>query len=60
MANNIDMWNDIEDLEKEGQLKQAKDLNKCYTARYIEGEEEQAEVLKDKFYNQYNYWDNWY
>ena len=60
MANDIDMWRDIEDLEKEGKQQEANDLLHCFNARYNEGNKELAETLKDNFRNKYGYWDNWY
>ncbi|MCD6436381.1 MAG: hypothetical protein J7L15_08375 [Clostridiales bacterium] len=63
MANDIDMWNDIEGLEKENStLKQnwAKDLMACYNARYQEGDEKLAEKLKDKFEIKWGWWGNYY
>ncbi len=59
MANDIDMWEDIEELEKENK-EQAEDLLKVYIARFIEGDIEKAEKLREKYEKKYkvkaNYW----
>lgn len=57
MANDIDMYNDIQEIEDEGE---ALLLNECYNARYCEGNLEQAEYLKTLFEKEYGYWNNWY
>ena len=59
MANDIDMLNDIDDLEQNDQI-QANDLRILYNTRYNDGDIELAELLKDKFYDEYGYWGNWY
>jgi len=60
MANDIDMWNDIEDLEENGEQAEADDLLECFTAKYNENDEELADKLQDKFLDKWGYWGNWY
>lgn len=43
MSNDIDMWNDIEDLERLGHKKQSKALLRVYHHRYIAYNEVKAE-----------------
>jgi len=59
MANDIDMWNDLEELFKTNKA-EFKDLAKCFNARYIEGNKAEAEKLKAKFNDKYGYWGNYY
>jgi len=58
MANDIDMWNDLEDMDKRS--KEYKALLACFTARYVEGNLALANTLKDKFKKQFNEWGNYY
>lgn len=60
MANDIDMWNDIEYFEDIGEQGKSEDLLKCFVARYQEGNIAQADVLKSAFYEKYGYWGNYY
>ena len=60
MANDTDMWNDIEDIEKDGSTEVSELLTECYNARYGEYDIELAEELKDKFIELYGYWGNYY
>lgn len=61
MANDIDMWNDIERMEKNTKHKErAEDLLECYIAAYINFEEEIAEQLKDAFEKKWGGWGNYY
>jgi len=59
MANDIDMWNDIEELEKENP-KMAKELLKIFSAMFINGNRKEAEKLKKQFEEKYGislkYW----
>lgn len=57
MANDIDMWNDIKEIEDEAE---ALLLNECYNAKFINNHEKQAEYLKNLFQKQYGYWGNYY
>jgi len=59
MANDTDMWNDIEELEKVDD-KKAQRLQACLNARYVEFDEEVSEKLKGKFQEDYNEWGNYY
>ena len=59
MANDIDMWNDIEYFEKHKD-KRAKLLMECYHARYIEYDKEKAECLKEKYEKKFKGWGNYY
>ena len=56
MTNDIDMWRDIERLEKAGQRKEAEDLLEVYTSRYTEytTQKKQDEIL-DKFVDKWGY-----
>ena len=56
MANDIDMWNDIEDANYS---EEADDLLDCYAAKFI-GNCDCPEELKDKFIEKYGYWGNYY
>lgn len=60
MANDIDMHNDIIDLYRARKIKEGTLLDLCFLARYIDGDLEKAEKLKDSFIEKYGYWDNWY
>jgi len=60
MANDTDLWNDIEDIEKDGETEVSELLTKCHNARYVEYDTELAEELKDEFIEKYGYWDNYY
>ena len=59
MANDIDMWKAIEDLED---AKEAGDLLDCYAARFIDDDDnnECSELYKKLFIKKYGYWGNWY
>ena len=60
MANDIDMWNDIEELETYGDKEQANSLLGIYQAKFMEGNETEAEKLRKEFKAKYNtrlkYW----
>ena len=58
MANDIDMWNDMEEMDK--RTSEYKILSQCYQARYIEYDEKTAEKWKDVFINIFGYWGNYY
>ena len=73
MANDIDMWNDIEEWEEEPEDKKfetpngtftakeiAEDLDECYYYAYNEYDEEKAEELKEAFETKYGFWGNYY
>lgn len=57
MANEIDMWQDIARIKRK---KQKELLCACYQARYIDGELEKAEKLKEEFITTFGFWNNWY
>ena len=57
MANDIDMWNDIKEIEDE---KEAELLNECYNAKFINNDNKQADYLKNLFQKEYGYWNNYY
>jgi hypothetical protein len=59
MANDIDMWNDLEDLEKYDE-EQAELLNECYNAKFINNDSKQADYLKNLFQKEYGYWGGYY
>ena len=62
MADNIDMWKDIEDYEQDPLISEEfiQDLHDCFNARYIEGNLQQAEEFKLTFESKYKFWGNWY
>ncbi len=69
MANDIDMWKDIEAREKEealqalalrGYREATRLMVKCYNARFIEGDLDKAEKLKEEFLKKYSMWGKWY
>lgn len=63
MANDIDMWNDMEELErnKTNALDYESDLmHQCYVAKFIEGDTTYAEKLKEAFIKKFGYWGNYY
>jgi len=62
MANDIDMWRDIEEYGQDPNSTHEfnQDLLDCYTAKYIEGNEENAEKFKEMFIDKYKFWNNWY
>jgi len=60
MANDIDMYNDIEKMGKDGESQELFDLMDCYVARYQEGDLVTAGQLKELFIKDYGYWGNWY
>jgi hypothetical protein len=57
MANDIDMWNDLEDIidDKEAEL-----LLECYNAKFSNNDDEQADYLKNLFEKEYGYWGGYY
>ena len=59
MANEIDMWNDIEELEKVDR-KMANEMLKIYYAKFIENNDKLANQLREKFEKKYGielkYW----
>lgn len=61
MANDIDMWNDLEELEKKKEKSEEYDLLwSCYFAKFIDFNEEKAEEFKSKFKKKFGYWGNYY
>jgi hypothetical protein len=60
MANDIDMWNDIEYFEKHKDKKRASLLLEAYNARYNEYDEELAEKLKKQYIKKFGRWQNYY
>ena len=56
MANDIDLWQDIEALEKLGKQKEADSLLKIFSFRYNgEGTEKDLEKAKDNHFKKYGY-----
>jgi len=54
MANDINIWNDIDELEKLGNQEHAKDLLKVYTAYFIEETPEtEREQIRAEYENKY-------
>ena len=60
MANDIDMWNDIEELERKGDLIIAGELHKIYTQKFINGNDKKAEKLKQEFIQNNGYWEKYF
>jgi hypothetical protein len=72
MANDIDMWNDIEHYDGLGKRKiktpnglfsaseLSSDLLKCFNVRYNEYLPDLAEQYKNDFYEKYGYWGKYY
>ena len=61
MANGIDMYNDIEEYADErADDDMVQDMLDCYSARYQEGNLEDAERFKQMFEDRWGFWGNWY
>ena len=58
MANDIDMWNDLENMDK--RTKEYNLLCKCYLYRYIAPDIKMAEGYKKLFEKEFDYWGNYY
>lgn len=58
MANDNDMWNDMEKMDK--RTSQYKILCQCYNSRYIEHNERVANEWKQVFTDLFGYWGNYY
>jgi len=59
MANDIDLWNDAEELEEDGFAEESELLFQCFNAQFNEGDEEEAERLKEKYiekFGKFNYY----
>jgi hypothetical protein len=59
MANDVDMYNDIENYEDDGSTI-VLDLCDCYKSRYVEFNERLAEKNKNDFIKKWGFWNNWY
>jgi len=63
MADDIDMWNDIEELgkikDKNSKVK-LKILEKAYLYAFIEHDEDKAKLYKNKYQTKFNDWGNYY
>ena len=59
MANDINMWGDIEVLVGTGLKEQAKALLDCYHFRYIEYDEIKLKKYKQYYIEKYGYIDNY-
>jgi hypothetical protein len=60
MANDTDMWQDIEDLESNPETKrQSEDLLELYVNRYIEHNPDKLEYLKKEYEKKYGHLDNY-
>jgi len=53
MANDIDLWNDIEDLEAQGKADKARDLHNVYRCKYIEYDEQELDAAVQDFIDKY-------
>jgi hypothetical protein len=60
MANDIDMWNDIEAYEKHGEFEISNRLLECFNAKFNEGNNHLAELLKKQFKELFGFWGNYY
>ncbi|MHA1873556.1 MAG: hypothetical protein ACTSVB_05525 [Candidatus Heimdallarchaeaceae archaeon] len=60
MANDIDMWQDIKELEKAGKKEQANDLLKIFHQKFIKGNIKKAEKLKEKYIKKYGWIDSYW
>jgi hypothetical protein len=58
MANDINMFQDLEDMNKRGI--EFKMLFKCYFFRFIEFDKEKSEKCKEEYINKFNCWGNYY
>jgi len=55
MANDIDLWQDIMDLEDLGRKQESKDLAVVFCFRYIERNESKLKKALKKFETKYHY-----
>ena len=60
MANDIDLWNDIEILQRDDELEESEFLAKIYRAKFIEGKDKEAENLKKEYTKKYGRWGNYF
>ena len=60
MANDINMFEDIETFEKQGEVEISNRLLECYNAKYIDNDMKKAELLKEQFIELFKFWGNWY
>ena len=58
MANDINLWSDIVELEHEGKQEEAQSLQEIYHYRYIEFSSSKLEEAKDKHFKKYRYTPN--
>lgn len=58
MANDVDMWYDLEMLDQ--RTKEYKKLFACYNSRFIDFDKEEAEKLKEEFIGEFETWGNYY
>lgn len=58
MANDIDMWADLDDMDK--RTTKYKILFNCYLFRFIEPNYETANKWKEVYLNLFNDWGNYY
>lgn len=62
MANDIDIWNDIEQLKREGKklIEQANRLTEIHAAKFCNFDDDLAEELREKYMKDFtvkcNYW----
>lgn len=59
MANDIDMYRDMVNLEREGEEKQAMDLGLCWFYAFIEPNEIELEKAKQHYIKKYGSIDNY-
>jgi adenylate cyclase len=63
MANDINMWNDIEDLESQGKQEQADALTTIHNLVFNEGDDPHShavEILVEQYTNKYGSIDNYF
>lgn len=56
--NDIDLWEDIEILEKKGRQKEADSLMEIFRFRYIEYDEKKLQQAKKAHYKKFKYMPN--
>ena len=60
MANDTDMWNDIEEFEKNGEQDKSNDLLEVFQARFGDGDIERANELRKRYIKKWGWIDNYW
>jgi len=58
MANDINMWNDLEHMDK--RTSEYRILSQCYYCKYIEYDDEAADKWKEVYEHTFKKWGNYY